>query len=169
MNPSYKTPIGCNISTHRSWWRGFRESNWAASGWKRFREGCEKKYALAKTLSHILLNGQSGLSILFREFSNIESVKKNAHLLSRYLPILKLTLKIIDNLKEIIRINGADILVEKLFFVTRGKRIWTIANWPSNCKSREYCNRNFRVGIRSHGGWQWQKKLKQKQCIHYSW
>ena len=61
----------------------------------------EKKYALAKTLYHILPNAQSGFSILFTDFSNIESFKKDAHLLSWYLPILRLTLKIIDNLKEI--------------------------------------------------------------------
>ena len=83
----------------------------------------EKKYALAKTLSHILPNDQSGLSILFTDFSNIESVKKDAHLLSWYLPIFKLALKIKGNLKGNIRINGDDILVERLFCHTKQTKV----------------------------------------------
>ena len=75
----------------------------------------EKKYALARTLSQRLPNGHSGLGILFEDLSKNSKRQEDTHLLSWLLPVLNLALKIKDNIKEIIQINGADVLVDKLY------------------------------------------------------
>lgn len=76
----------------------------------------EKKYALAKTLSHKLENSdKTGLSIMLNDFKKVDSIKRDSYLLTNVLQMLTIALKLKDNIKEVIRINGADILVDKLF------------------------------------------------------
>lgn len=76
----------------------------------------EKKYALAKTLSHKLdKSDKTGLSIMLNDFKKVESIKRDSYLLTNVLQMLTIALKLKDNIKEVIQINGADILVDKLF------------------------------------------------------
>lgn len=76
----------------------------------------EKKYALAKTLCQPLdEKDESGLSILLNDFRKIHSLKRDSNLLSSILPLLTVALKIKSNVKEVVRIHGADVLVDKLF------------------------------------------------------
>jgi len=76
----------------------------------------EKKYSLAKVmLEKTDESNSTGISYLLNDLSKVEGIRRDQHLLSRILPLLKITLKIRNNMKEVIRINGADVLVEKLF------------------------------------------------------
>ena len=76
----------------------------------------ERKYALAKSLKTRFDNDtKSGLKLLLNDFKKIDSAKSDSYLLSSILTMLELALKIKDNITEIVRLNGADVLVEKLF------------------------------------------------------
>ena len=76
----------------------------------------ERKYALVKTLAIKFDGGnKSGLKLLLNDFSKIHSVKRDGYLLTSILTMLDLALKIKDNITEIVKLNGADVLVQKLF------------------------------------------------------
>ena len=76
----------------------------------------ERKYALAKTLKIKFDNDyKSGLKLLLNDFKKIDSAKSDSYMLSSILTMLELALRIKDNITEIVKLNGADVLVEKLF------------------------------------------------------